>query len=318
MLHSKKTTAAVHKTPLKKHARNIFFMIIGSLIVCSGFSIFITPNSFLSGGVWGIAAVIQHYLRIMPMGVYLVIMNVPLIIWGWNKLNLRFAAYTVFTILLQSALLMVMPPHLPTYTANPLLACIFGGLMIGAGAGLVVRYHGSGGGTDIIGIILKSRYDISVGTVSLFSNAVIVTCAAFVFGFEPAMYTMVNLFVSSQVFTQVLEGFNRKRNMMIVSEKGEQIAQKLMRELGRGVTIIKGEGAYTHRGKDVLFCVVSRFELAALKEIIANEDASAFVCINETYEVMGSFAKKSTLQAQLQEQAVDGTLEDVEIAHVDK
>ena len=292
MLHSKESPASRHKTPLKKHVRNIFFMIVGSLIVCGGFSIFITPNSFLSGGVWGIAAVIQHYVGGLPMGVYLVILNVPLILWGWNKLNLRFAVYTVFTILLQSALLVVMPPYLPVYTDNLLLACIFGGLMIGAGSGLVVKYHGSGGGTDIIGIILKGKYDISVGTVSLLSNAVIVTCAAFVFGFEPAMFTMVNLFVSSQVFTQVLEGFSRKRNMMIVSEKGEEIAQKLIHEVGRGVTIVKGEGAYTHRSKDVLFCVVSRFELSALKEIIAHVDANAFVCINETYEVMGRFVKR--------------------------
>jgi len=293
MLHSKKTLAASRKTPLKKHVRNIIFMIIGSLIACSGYSIFITPNSFLAGGVWGIAAVIQHYVGSLPMGVYLVILNIPLIIWGWNKLYLRFAVYTVFVILLQSSLLVIMPPFLPTYTANPLLAGIFGGLLIGAGAGLVVKYHGSGGGTDIVGIILKSKYDISVGTVSLFSNAVIVTCAAFVFGFEPAMYTLVNLFITSQVFTQVLEGFNRKRNMMIVSENGQEIAAKLMRELGRGVTIVKGEGAYTHRGKDVLFCVVSRFELSALKEIISTVDPNAFVCINETYEVMGRFAKNA-------------------------
>ena len=293
MLHSKKTPAAQHKTPLKKHARNIFFMIIGSLIVCCGFSIFITPNNFLSGGVWGIAAVIQHYVGSLPMGVYLVILNIPLIIWGWNKLYFRFAVYTVFVILLQSALLVIMPSFLPVYTNDFLLACIFGGLLIGVGAGLVVKYHGSGGGMDIVGIILKSKYDISVGTVSLFSNAIIVTCAAFVFDFERAMYTMVSLFVSSQVFTLVLEGFNRKRNMMIVSEKGAEIAQKLMGELGRGVTMIKGEGAYTHRNKDVLFCVVSRFELSALKDIIAHEDPHAFVCINETYEVMGHFVKRA-------------------------
>ena len=294
MLHSKKTSVD-RKTPLKTHARNIFFMIIGSLIVCGGFSIFITPNNFLSGGVWGVAAIIRHYVGSLPMGVYLVILNIPLIIWGWNKLDFRFAVYTVFVILLQSGFLVIMPPYLPIYTANPLLACIFGGLLVGAGAGLVVKYHGSGGGMDIVGIILKTKFDISVGTVLLTSNVIIVFCAAFVFGFEPAMYTMVNLFVSSQVFTQVLEGFNRKRNMMIVSEMGEDIAHKLMSEVGRGVTIIKGEGGYTHRSKDVLFCVVSRFELSALKEIISQVDPNAFVCINETYEVMGRFAKSSAL-----------------------
>jgi len=178
------------------------------------------------------------------------------------------------------------------------VVCLFGGLLVGVGAGLVVKYHGSGGGMDIVGIILKSKYDVSVGTVSLLFNAVVVTCAAFIFGFEPAMYTLVNIFVSSNVFTQVLEGLNRKRNMMIVSEKGAEIARRLMNEVGRGVTIIKGEGGYTHRGKDVLFCVVSRFELAAIKEIISSIDPDAFVCINETYEVMGKFPGRAPLHKE--------------------
>ncbi|MCL2495790.1 MAG: YitT family protein [Clostridiales bacterium] len=314
MLHSKKNAAATQKTPLKKHIRNIFFMIVGSLIVCGGFSIFITPNNLLSGGIWGIAAIIRHYFDIFPLGVYVAILNVPLILWGWNKLALRFAIYTVFVILLQSALLLIIPAYLPVYTKDPLLACLFGGLLIGMGAGLVVKYHGSGGGTEIVGIILKSRFDISVGTVSLFSNAVIVICAACVFGFEPAMYTLVNLFVSSQVFTKVLEGLNRKRNMMIVSEIGQEIAQKLMRELGRGVTLVKGEGAYTHRNKDVLFCVVSRFELSLLKEIIFQVDPNAFVCINETYEVMGRFSSNASKKALLQRQALDEVASHIPVA----
>jgi len=307
MLHSKKNNSASQKTPLKKHVRNIFFMIVGSVILCGGFSIFITPNHLLAGGVWGIAAIITYYWDVIPLGVYVAILNIPLLLWGWNKLRLRFALYTVFVILLQSALLVVIPrlPFLPTYTNDPLLAVLFGGLLIGVGSGLVVRYHGSGGGTEIVGVIMKSKFDVSVGTVSLFSNALIVACAACVFGFEKAMYTMVNLFVSSQVFTQVLEGLNRKRNMMIVSEKGQDIADKLIRELGRGVTLVKGEGAYTHRNKDVLFCVVSRFELAHLKEIISQVDPHAFVCINETYEVMGSFSSKAKKSAQLQAQAMD-------------
>lgn len=290
------------KYPLKKHIRNIAMMIIGSLISVFGYAVFITPNDLLAGGVWGIAAILNHFLPILPMGVFLVILNVPLLIWGWNKLHLRFAVYTVFTILLQSALLVLAADYIRlAYTDDILLGCLFGGLLVGIGAGLVVKYHGSGGGTDIVGIILKNKYDISVGTISLAVNACVVLCAAFVFGFEPAMYTMVNLFVSSSVFTEVLEGLNRKRNMMIVSEKGAEIAERLMHNLGRGVTMMKGEGGYTHKQKDVLFCVVSRFELASLKEIIKSVDPNAFVCINQTYEVMGSFHKKALFEQAINE-----------------
>lgn len=285
--------------PLKKHLRNMAMMIVGSLIVVIGFSIFITPNKLLAGGVWGLSAILHHFLPQAPMAAYLVILNTPLLIWGWSTLNTRFALYTIFTILLQSALLLVAPDYLPTYTANPLLACIFGGLLVGAGAGLVVKFHGSGGGNDIVGIILKNKYDMSVGSIALYINTVVVFFAGAIFGFEPAMYTMVELYISANVFTRVLEGANRKRNMMIVSDKGQELADKLLHEVGRGVTMMRGEGGYTHRQKDVLFCVVSRFELAAIKEAIREVDPHAFVCINETYEVMGTFPKRAYVEAAL-------------------
>lgn len=288
-----KAHPAHKKYPLRKHARNVALQLLGSLIVVVGFTIFVTPNKLLAGGVWGISAILNHYIPQLPIAVFLVILNAPLLIWGWSKLHLRFALYTVYVILLQSGLLMLAPQLLPTYTSNPLLACMFGGVLIGLGSGLVVRYHGSGGGIDIVAIILKQKYDVSVGTISMSVNACVVFAAAFVFGFEPAMYTMVQMFVCSQVFSQVLEGLNRKRNMMIVSAKGEEIAQRLIHELGRGVTMMKGEGGYTHQPKDVLFCVVSRFELAGLKEIVREVDPHAFVCINQTYEVMGAFPKKA-------------------------
>ena len=301
MLHTRRVKSPHY--PLKKHLRNLLMMLIGSLIVVAGFTIFITPNDLLSGGVWGVAAILSHYLPQLPIAVFLVILNIPLLIWGWSQLSRRFALYTVYVILLQSALLLIAPDILPEYTKDPLLSCLFGGLLVGVGGGLIVKYHGSGGGSDIIGIILKGKYDISVGTVSLCFNAVIVLAAGVVFGFELAMYTMVELFVASNVFTQMLEGLNRRRNMMIVTTKGAQIAARMLRELGRGVTMMQGEGGYTHNRKDVLFCVLSRFELSAAKEIIHEVDENAFVCINQTYEVMGRFPRKAMVEAVLAKEA---------------
>jgi uncharacterized membrane-anchored protein YitT (DUF2179 family) len=160
------------------------------------------------------------------------------------------------------------------------------------GGGIVVKYHGSGGGVEIIGVILKQKFDISVGTVSLVWNIIIVGLGAFIFGFELAMFTVVSMYVSSSVFNYVLEGLSRKRNVMIISQKGHTISHKIMAELGRGVTVMKGIGAYTHAEKEVLLCIVSRFELGVLKEIVREIDPHAFVSITETYEVMGRFAKR--------------------------
>ena len=276
-------------TPWKKHFQYAFLMVAGAIIFNAGFLVFVAPNNMLASGVWGVSAIINHFFSQIPIGVLLIILNTPLIIWGWSKLQLRFAVYTVFLILVQSYLLIIMEPYFPAYSENILLACIFGGVFMGVGAGLAVRYHGSMGGMDIVGIILKTKYDIGVGTVILLANVIIVSCAAFIFGIEPAMYTMVTLFVSTQAFNLVLEGGSRKRNIMIISEKGQELADALINQVGRGVTMLKGEGAYTQRSKDVLFCVAGRFELSAIKEIIAKVDPQAFVCINETYEVMGNF-----------------------------
>ena len=278
--------------PVKKHLRNFAIIIVGTLIDCAGYLIFITPNNMVGSGVWGIASILNYFIEGFPMGAFVAALNVPLLIWGWNKLNLRFSLYTLFAIALQSYLLIMLGTYLPTYTDNPLLACLFGGVLSGVGSALVVKYHGSGGGTDIVGIILHDKYDMSISSINLVIKVVVVSASAFIFGFEPAMYTMVYMVVTASVFTKTLAGVNRKRNMMIVTDQGPEITEKVLHETGRGVTVLRGVGGYTHQPKDVLFCVVSRFELAVLKDIVRETDPHAFVCINETYEVMGSFPKK--------------------------
>lgn len=278
--------------PAKKHVRNLVLIMVGTFIDCAGYLMLIRPNSLLPGGAWGVAAIFNYFWQSVPMGVFVAAINIPLLLWGWNKLRLRFFLYTLFAIALQSALLIYLLPYLPVYAQNPLLACIFGGVVCGLGAGIVVKFHGSGGGTEIVGIILHKKYDFAVGSVSFVVKVVIVLAAAFLFGFEPAMYTMVYMFIFTMVFSQVLEGINRKRNMMIISSRGHEIAERLLHEIGRGVTIMKGEGAYTHQERDVLFCVVSRFELPAIKDMVREVDPQAFVCINEAYEVLGRFANR--------------------------
>lgn len=273
------------------HVRNLFLMTIGALITAISYLIFIAPNNLLAGGIWGVCAIIQKFLPQIPFGVYLIIFNIPLFIWAWRELSLRFTFYTLYVMLLESFLLIILDGYLPVYTHNPLLACIFGGVLGGLGGGLIVSYHGSGGGLDIVGIILKKKRGFSVGTVGLIGSVIVVGLAAFFFGFERGMYTMVSLYVTAYVFNQILEGWNRKRNVMIVTERGKDISDRLINDLGRGVTIIKGEGAFSHKEKEILFCVVSRFELPGLKEIIRAIDPGSFVWVNETYEVMGLFPK---------------------------
>ncbi len=290
------------------HCRNLGLVTLGSVINVVGYVIYISSNGLLAGGVWGIAGIANHYLPVVPMGIFLAALNVPLLIWGWSKMSLRFALYTVFTILLQTVLLLIAPLLLPVYTTNKLLACIFGGVITGFGSGLVIRAHSSGGGTDVVGIILNKKFDVGIGTIGLICNALVVAAAAFIFGFEPAMYTMVNMFICTLVLNRVLEGINGKRNMMIVTDKGQEMAQMMLHEIGRGVTLMKGEGAFSHQDKDVLFTVVTRFELTRLKEVVREVDKNAFVCINQAYEVMGFYPKKALSFANIEEQGVERLL----------
>jgi len=277
----------------KWHFRNCFMMIIASVISTIGYLMFLGCNDLLAGGFWGIAAIINHFVPKVPMAVYIVLLNAPLLILSWRKLQPRFAIYTVFVVILQSALLLVFEDFIPTYTDNKLLACIFGGLLTGVGSGIIVRYYSSEGGTEVIGILLKDKFDFGVSAISTGLNMVIVMIAAFIFGLEPAMYTLVSLFVVMQSFARVLEGFNTRRDVHIITEKGDEVARVLIREVGRGITIMKGVGAYSQRDKDVLFCVVSRLELGSLKDVIHDVDPNAFVVINKTYDLMGYYPSRS-------------------------
>ncbi len=282
-------------TPPGKHVRNLLILILGSFIGVAGFYIFIVPNDLLAGGVWGLAILCNHFFPLLPMGIYVLLINIPLMIWAHRQLNLRFVVYTLFTMAIQITMLLTLEDFFPVYQKDVLLSCLFGGLIIGIAIGLIVKAHGSGGGMDIVGIILKQKWDVSVSSVIFIGNIVVVLAAALVFGLERGMYTMVSIYVTSYVFNQILEGFNRKRNAMIITTKGEEISQMLLHNLGRGVTMLKGEGGYSHADKHILFCVVSRFEISSLKEIVRTADPGAFVMISETSEVMGRFKSKPVL-----------------------
>ena len=277
------------KIDWRDHAKCLSFITLASIVNCLGFMIYIDPNNLLSGGFWGIIAIIRHFTPQIPFGVYNLLFNIPLLIWSWKKLNLRFAVYTLYAMTLQSLVLTLPRSLLPTYTNDLLLACMFGGMIIGATAGIIVRYYGSSGGIEAVSSILRAKIDMSIGTMTMIFNIVIISLAAMVFGFERAMYTMVSLYITAYAFNMVLGGMNAKRSLTIVTEKGDEMAARMIAAIPRGVTISKGRGAYSNAEKDILTSVISRFELAPIKDLIKEVDPSAFVMVNETYEVMGLF-----------------------------
>ncbi|MGI6066356.1 MAG: YitT family protein [Bacillota bacterium] len=270
---------------------DIFQITVGSLLFAVSIIVFIMPNNLLAGGVSGLA-IITNYFTGLSIALLILLYNIPIIIWARKELRFRFIVYTIMAVFIQSFFLSLFQDLTP-YRNDILLASIFGGILTGIGSGMIIRHYGSSGGTDVIAIVLKKRLGISIGTVSFIANLIVISLAGLIFGLEPAMYTLVSLFVAGQTIDFVQEGFNKKQTAMIVSDMSQEIKDAIISQLHRGVTLIHGTGGFANVKKDVIFCVVNQFELARLKELVIDLDKNAFMTISETSEVLGMFNQHS-------------------------
>ena len=268
-------------------------LIIGSLIYSAGLEIFLVPNNIIDGGIVGIS-IMASYLTGIPFGVYMLILNLPFLYLGYKQIGKTFAISTVISIIALSIFSEFLEP-VPQITQDYFLAAIFGGIIAGAGVGLVIRQGGSLDGTEITAIILDRKTSFSVGEVVMFFNLFILGAAGFVFGWDKAMYSLVAYFIISKMIDVVLKGLDESYAVMIVSDEYEEIADALMHRLGRGVTYLHGQGAYTGDDKQVLYCVVTRLEVVKLKEIALEKDETAFVTINPVHDIVGGRFKKKSI-----------------------
>lgn len=268
-------------------------LIIGSLIYSAGLEIFLVPNNIIDGGIVGIS-IMASYLTGIPFGVYMLILNLPFLYLGYKQIGKTFAISTIISIIALSIFSEFLEP-VPQITQDYFLAAIFGGIIAGAGVGLVIRQGGSLDGTEITAIILDRKTSFSVGEVVMFFNLFILGAAGFVFGWDKAMYSLVTYFIISKMIDVVLKGLDESYAVMIVSDEYEEIADALMHRLGRGVTYLHGQGAYTGDAKQVLYCVVTRLEVVKLKEIALEKDETAFVTINPVHDIVGGRFKKKSI-----------------------
>ena len=268
-------------------------LIIGSLIYSAGLEIFLVPNNIIDGGIVGIS-IMASYLTGIPFGVYMLVLNLPFLYLGYKQIGKTFAISTIISIIALSIFSEFLEP-VPQITQDYFLAAIFGGIIAGAGVGLVIRQGGSLDGTEITAIILDRKTSFSVGEVVMFFNLFILGAAGFVFGWDKAMYSLVAYFIISKMIDVVLKGLDESYAVMIVSDEYEEIADALMHRLGRGVTYLHGQGAYTGDDKQVLYCVVTRLEVVKLKEITLEKDEAAFVTINPVHDIVGGRFKKKSI-----------------------
>ncbi len=272
---------------MKKIVFNLSGIFIGALLAAISISMFFVPHRFISGGISGISLII-FYLSDIPVSLLLYILNIPIVALGAKHAGRMFAIYSIAGITMMSSFIFFLRTYdFPTLTNNTLLAAIFAGVMIGLGGGIVFRCGGTLGGTDILGIMVKKKFDISVGRFLFYSNIVIMALSLLFFRPEIVMYTLVAMYVASKVTDNIQEGLNTKTTVLIISDKYEEVANSIIELLHRGVTYLNAEGGFLHKEKKVIMCITTRFELSRLKEITLKIDKNAFISVSETREVLG-------------------------------
>jgi uncharacterized membrane-anchored protein YitT (DUF2179 family) len=265
----------------------ILVIILGSAFSGVAFNLFIIPNKLLSGGVSGISLIIS-YLFDINAGLLIFLFNIPIFILGYKFIDREFVLLSLIGMLSFSGMIEVFSfLRDSNLVQDIMLSSIYAGVLNGIGLGIVLRNRASQGGIDIIAVILKKHFSMNIGSTSMMINTAIVVVASFITNLNLAMYTLISMYISSTVLDKVQEGFDKKKSVMIITDKEEQVAEEIFERLVRGVTYLEGEGAYTGDKKRVVYCIVSLNQLAKLKQIVREIDHKAFVTVSDTAEVMG-------------------------------
>ena len=261
-------------------------LFIGATIASIGLELFLIPNQVIDGGVVGLSIMGHFMMDGVPFGVFLVILNLPFLYIGYKHIGKNFAVSTVVAVIMLS-FCSEYAATFPKVTNDPFLAAIFGGIVDGIGVGIIMRAGGSLDGTEIVAIIADKHSPFSVGEVVMFINLFILSGAGLLFGWDKAMYSLVAYFVIAKMIDVVTKGFDETYAVMIVTKDPIEVTDELNRQLGRGVTILHGQGGYTKLPKEILYCVVNRLEVTKVKDIVLSMDENAFVTINSVYDIVG-------------------------------
>ena len=265
--------------------RKYFLLELGALIDAIGLEIFLLPNDIIDGGVIGIS-IITSYLTKIPLGILITVLTLPFLWVGYKQIGKSFVISTLFAVVSLSFWVTILHP-VPGLTKDVLLATVFGGVILGIGVGLIIRTGGSLDGTEIVAVILDKRTGFSVGEIVMFFNLFILSSAGFVFGWNKAMYSLIAYFIAFKMIDVVIRGLDEEKAAWIVSKKGDAIREAIMYRLGRGATVLEATGGYTNTPKTLIYSVVTRLEVAKLKQIVHEIDETAFVTINDVNDVMG-------------------------------
>lgn len=283
----------------KRLFKQYFLILLGTFIFCFGTNLFIVPINLYNGGVVGISQLIRTVLidylgfnkNIEIAGIINLLLNIPLLIIAFAKISKNFFIKTLFSIIFQTVFFTLIPIPKTPVLEDVLAGCVIGGVISGLGIGIILRASGCGGGIDILGFYFSSIYkNFSIGKLSIIINAILYAICAFMFNVETAIYSVIYIIAFSFIIDKThLQNIN---TMVIVFTKNKDVPQKILYEMGRGVTSWNGNGAYTKEDTLIFITVISKYEVNQIKEIIYEKDEKAFIIFSEGNAVLGNFEKR--------------------------
>ncbi len=262
--------------------------VLGSAFYAFGFCFFIEPNNISSGGVTGIAAIL-NYIFGLPTGLMLFVLNIPLLILGFKKIGGTFIVKTLFVTLVTSLFIDSFAYFMPSFYGDRLLAALFGGVLSGLGLATVMLRGATTGGVDILAKVIRLKYPyLSMGRLVLILDGLVILFATICYGdIETALFTVVSIFVSSKVMDTILYGVDKGRLIFIVTTRGEEMTLALFENIGRGTTVVSALGGYNRQQKEMLLCAVRQQEVNRAVNTIKNTDPEAFTIVTLTGGIFG-------------------------------
>ena len=282
------------KLNVKGFCTDLAYDLVGSVLYAAGIVCFVNPANMAPGGMSGVA-ILLNYLWGLPIGTMTIVLNIPLLILSYLFLGKSLTLKTVKSLVISSLMVdLVMAKYAPVYVGDRMIGGVFGGVLMGAGLAIIFLRGSTTGGTDIISFLVKKWYPhVPIGRMIMVVDCIIIGVSVLVFGnLESALYGLISLYCCSMVIDGIIYGLDKGSMVMVVSEKNDEIAAQIMDELERGVTLLKGQGAYTGTDRDVLMCAVRKQQFARVRAIIYEKDPNAFVIVSETSEVLGEGFKQ--------------------------
>ena len=283
-----------HKATIKEFFFKLFILIVGGVISSIAFNALIVPYGLLTGGVSGFALII-NYLAGIPLYLTIIVLNIPLFIWGYRELDRKLVFYSLLGMLTFTVALPLTKPYIAAPEIDIFLASIFSGLLVGFGCGMIIKFGGSSGGSDIVSLILKKKKNFSVGTVAFAFNASTLALSLILFPIKIALYTLISIWVTGKTVDFILDGLTKNKAVTIVTGKCDEISFYIMNQLNRGTTIYKATGGFSKQDKYVINCVINNYEFARLRNEITNIDPDAFMYVSDAVAVAGRGFNRGTV-----------------------